>query len=416
MDAVDSQVFYLPSQLQQVKKKSTSSPLAGTAQMLPTTSCSVNQENAELPLEEEEEPSTSSPQAGTAQMLPTTSCSVNQENAELPLEEEEEPSTSSTKSPGTAQEKLHGHDANSECGSGIVANFELLNSECGRGSVVNSEGGSGSVVNSEGGSGSVVNSEGGSGSVVNSEGGSGSVVNSEGGSGSIVNSEGGSVVSSEGGSVVSSEGGSVVSSEGGSVVSSEGGSVVSNEVGSVASSEGGSVASSEGGSVVGSEGGSEVNLNEVVEIANSLLIIANNVEMEQEDKNVVSSDSPSEGGSEVNYSEVDYFGRLFSEETANSFANSDCFVVEEGLLLGDGQEEENELERKNFIEYLEESSEEELFPVEPEIELNFDAPLEEKELFETAEVDSEVGDVSKFNLNLLDTEEQQSSTANKVTL
>ena len=67
--------------------------------MLPTTSCSVNQENAELPLEEEEEPSTSSPQAGTAQMLPTTSCSVNQENAELPLEEEEEPSTSSTKSP-----------------------------------------------------------------------------------------------------------------------------------------------------------------------------------------------------------------------------------------------------------------------------------------------------------------------------
>ena len=369
--------------------------------MLPTTSCSVNQENAELPLEEEEEPSTSSPQAGTAQMLPTTSCSVNEENAELPLEEEEEPSTSSTKSPGTAQEKLHGHDANSECGSGIVANFELLNSECGRGSVVNSEGGSGSVVNSEGGS--------------------GSVVNSEGGSGSIVNSEGGSVVSSEGGSVVSSEGGSVVSSEGGSVVSSEGGSVVSNEGKSVASSEGGSVASSEGGSVVGSEGGSEVNLKEVVEIANSLLSIANNVEMEQEDKNVVSSDSPSEGGSEVNYSEVDYFGRLFSEETANSFANSDCFVVEEGLLLGDGQEEENELEWKKFIEYLEESSEEELFPVElqpvePENELNFDAPLEEEELFETAEVDSEVGDVSKFNLNLLDTEEQQSSTANKVTL
>ena len=75
MDAVDSQVFYLPSQLQQAKKKSTSSPLAGTAQMLPTTSCSVNQENAEFPLEEEEEPSTSSPQAGTAQMLPTTSCS-----------------------------------------------------------------------------------------------------------------------------------------------------------------------------------------------------------------------------------------------------------------------------------------------------------------------------------------------------
>ena len=320
--------------------------------MLPTTSCSVNQENAELPLEEEEEPSTSSPQAGTAQMLPTTSCSVNQENAELPLEEEEEPSTSSTKSPGTAQEKLHGHDANSECGSGIVANFEPLNSECGRGSVVNSEGGSGSVVNSEGGSGSVVNSEGGSGSVVNSEGGSGSVVNSEGGSGSIVNSEGGSVVSSEGASVVSSEGGSVVSSEGGSVVSSEGGSVVSNEGGSVASSEGGSVASSEGGSVVGSEGGSELNLNEVVEIANSLLSIANNDEMEQEDKNVVNSDSPSEGGSEVNYSEVDYFGRLFSEETANSFANSDCFVVEEGLLLGDGQEEENELEWKKFIDIL----------------------------------------------------------------
>ena len=324
-------------------------------------------------------------------MLPTTSCSVNQENAELPLEEEEEPSTSSTKSPGTAQEKFHGHDANSECGSGIVANFELLNSECGRGSVVNSEGGSGSVVNSEGGS------------------------------GSIVNSEGGSVVSSEGGSVVSSEGGSVASSEGGSVVSSEGGSVVSNEGRSVASSEGGSVASSEGGSVVGSEGGSEVNLNEVVEIANSLLSIANNVEMEQEDKNVVSSESPSEGGSEVNYSEVDYFGRLFSEETANSFANSDCFVVEEGLLLGDGQEEENELEWKKFIEYLEESSEEELFPVELqsvelENELNFDAPLEEEELFETAEVDSEVGDVSKFNLNLLDTEEQQSSTANKVTL
>ena len=116
--------------------------------MLPRTSCSVNQENAELPLEEEEEPSTSSPQAGTAQMLPTTSCSVNQENAELPLEEKEEPSTSSTKSPGTAQEKLHGHDANSECGSGIVVNFELLNSECERGSVVNSEGGSGSVVNS----------------------------------------------------------------------------------------------------------------------------------------------------------------------------------------------------------------------------------------------------------------------------
>ena len=360
--------------------------------MLPTTSYSVNQENAELPLEEEEEPSTSSPQAGTAQMLPTTSCSVNQENAELPLEEEEEPSTSSTKIPGSAQEKLHGHDANSECGSGIVANFELLNSECGRGSVVNSEGGSGSVVNSEGGS--VVNSEGGSGSVVNSEGGSGSVVNSEGGSGSIVNSEGGSVVSSEGGSVVSNEGGSVVSSEGGSVVSNEGGSV--------ASSEGGSVASSEGGSVVGNEGGSEVNLNEVVEIANSPLSIANNVEMEQEDKNVVSSDSPSEGGSEVNYSEVDYFGRLFSEETANSFANSDCFVVEEGLLLGDGQEEENELEWKKFIEYLEESSEEELFPVElqpvePENELNFDAPLEKEELFETAEVDSEIGDVSKFN-------------------
>ena len=271
-----------------------------------------------------------------------------------------------------------------------------MNSECGRASVVNSEGGSGSVVNSEGGSGSVVNSEGGSGSVVNSEGGSGSVVNSEGGSGSIVNSECGSVVSSEGGSVVSSEGGSVVSSEGGSVVSSEGGSVVSNEGVSVASSEGGSVASSEGGSVVGSEGGSEVNLNEVVEIANSLLSIANNVEMEQEDKNVVSSDSPSEGGNEVNYSEVDYFGRLFSEETANSFANSDCFVVEEGLLLGDGQEEENELEWKKFIEYLEESSEEELFPVElqpvePENELNFDAPLEEEELFETAEVDSEVG-------------------------
>ena len=389
--------------------------------MFPTTSCSVNQENAELPLEEEEEPSTSSPQAGTGQMLPTTSCSVNQENAELPLEEEEEPSTSSTKSPGTAQEKLHGHDANSECGSGIVANFELLNSECGRGSVVNSEGGSGSVVNSEGGSGSVVNSEGGSGSVVNSEGGSGSVVNSEGGSGSIVSSEGGSVVSSEGGSVVSSEGGSVVSSEGGSVVSSEGGSVVSNEGGSVASSEGGSVASSEGGSVVGSEGGSEVNLNEVVEIANSLLSIANNVEMEQEDKNVVSIDSPSEGGSEVNYSEVDYFGRLFSEETANSFANSDCFVVEEGLLLGDGQEEENEFEWKKFIKYLAESSEEGLFPVElqpvePENELNFDAPLEEEELFETAEVDSEVEDVSKFNLNLLDTEEQQSSTAIKVTL
>ena len=135
----------------------------------------------------------------------------------------------------------------------------------------------------------------------------------------------------------------------------------------------------------------------------------------------MSSDSPSEGGSEVNYSEVDYFGRLFSEEAANSFANSDCFVVEEGLLLGDGQEEENELEWKKFIEYLEESSEEELFPVElqpvePENELNFDAPLEEEELFETAEVDSEVGDVSKFNLNLLDTEEQQSSTANKVTL
>ena len=72
--------------------------------MLPTTSCSMNKENAELPLEEEEEPSTSSPQAGTAQMLPTTSCSVNQENVELPLEEEEEPSTSSTKSPGTAQD------------------------------------------------------------------------------------------------------------------------------------------------------------------------------------------------------------------------------------------------------------------------------------------------------------------------
>ena len=79
------------------------------------------------------------------------------------------------------------------------------------------------------------------------------------------------------------------------------------------------------------------------------------------------------------------------------------------------------LNGKKFIEYLEESSEEELFPVElqpvePENELNFDAPLEEEELFETAEVDSEVGDVSKFNLNLLDTEEQQSSTANKVTL
>ena len=174
MDAVDSQVFYLPSQLQQAKKKSTSSPLAGTAQMLPTTSCSVNQqenaelpleeeeepstsspqagtaqmlpttscsvnqqENAELPLEEEEEPSTSSPQAGTAQMLPTTSCSVNQENAELPLEEEEEHSTSSTKSPGTAQEKLpleeeelfETAEVDSEVGDDFKFNFNLLDTE-----------------------------------------------------------------------------------------------------------------------------------------------------------------------------------------------------------------------------------------------------------------------------------------------
>ena len=137
MDAVDSQVFYLPSQLQQAKKKSTSSPLAGTAQMLPTTSCSVNQENAELPLEEEEEPPTSSPQAGTAQMLPTTSCSVNQENAELPLEEEEEPSTSSTKSPGTAQEKLpleeeelfETTEVDSEVGDVFKFNLNLLDTE-----------------------------------------------------------------------------------------------------------------------------------------------------------------------------------------------------------------------------------------------------------------------------------------------
>ena len=137
MDAVDSQVFYLPSQLQQAKKKSTSSPLGGTAQMLPTTSCSVNQENAELPLEEEEEPSTSSPQAGTAQMLPTTSCSVNQENAELPLEEEEEPSTSSTKSPGTAQEKLpleeeemfETAEVDSEVGDVFKFNLNLLDTE-----------------------------------------------------------------------------------------------------------------------------------------------------------------------------------------------------------------------------------------------------------------------------------------------
>ena len=102
--------------------------------MLPTTSCSVNQENAELPLEEE--PSTSSPQAGTARMLPTTCCSVNQEKAELPLEEEEEPSTSSTKSPGTAQEKLpleeelfETAEVDSEVGDVSKFNLNLLDTE-----------------------------------------------------------------------------------------------------------------------------------------------------------------------------------------------------------------------------------------------------------------------------------------------
>ena len=105
--------------------------------MLPTTSCSVNQENAELPLEEEEEPSTSSPLAGTSQMLPTTSCSVNQENAELPLEEEEEPSTSSTKSPGPTQEKLpleeeelfETAEIDSEVGDVFKFNLNLLDKE-----------------------------------------------------------------------------------------------------------------------------------------------------------------------------------------------------------------------------------------------------------------------------------------------
>ena len=70
-------------------------------------------------------------------MLPTTSCSVNQENAELPLEEEEEPSTSSTKSPGTAQEKLpleeeelfETAEVDSEVGDVFKFNLNLLDTE-----------------------------------------------------------------------------------------------------------------------------------------------------------------------------------------------------------------------------------------------------------------------------------------------